>query len=501
MKKNIFWITMLLCGGLVLTTSCTTDEGEPQFENDEFSSVLYLRDYGLTEVDFYNVGLDVTFETSVGKGGTDPSVIRTASLDVFTQEEMDAYNTENGTHYVIMPSDCYSFTQQYAFDKHTEGIPTTITLKSQVGELDEDTPYVLPLRLTSTDGEVNDDRQTLILMPEVTTPVVALGATGLQTAIDLSPSRPGFSTTMFNTTVTLDALNDDWDFSVVLETDEAVLQGLVNEVATEENMDYQLLPSSAYTMPEINFTPGEDSKDLQISIDVTGMEYGDYLLPIVMKDVTGMPFDVDVTPCYVWLHVADGVMKMNLEGRITTNSEGISAWANLPVTRLIDSNFYCAAANDGYSSDKNPGYWQSEWTFNDGGGDVESEHFDTTYGVYIDLDIAGLELMEEVQLKMWNSRGNYPADIKIYTQESGSNTWTECVSTTATFETTSISGYIDGVWTSSISLYAYETELIPITANTTKVRFSILTDARGRAYNTGVHTGEVSLDELELWGR
>ena len=52
------------------TTSCE-DPGDVQFEDDNFSSTLYLKDTGLIDIDFYNINKDVTFTTAVGKGGTD----------------------------------------------------------------------------------------------------------------------------------------------------------------------------------------------------------------------------------------------------------------------------------------------------------------------------------------------------------------------------------------------------------------------------------------------
>ena len=79
------------------------------FDDDSFSSTLYLKDNGLQEVDFYNVNKDLIFSTIVGKGGTDNDIARTAAVRLFTQEEMDAYNKLIGSDYVLLPSDCYEF--------------------------------------------------------------------------------------------------------------------------------------------------------------------------------------------------------------------------------------------------------------------------------------------------------------------------------------------------------------------------------------------------------
>ena len=87
MKKNIY-ITSLLCGWMAFATTSCEDPGEVHFDDDSFSSTLYLKDNGLQEVDFYNVNKDLIFSTIVGKGGTDNDIARTAAVRLFTQEEM-----------------------------------------------------------------------------------------------------------------------------------------------------------------------------------------------------------------------------------------------------------------------------------------------------------------------------------------------------------------------------------------------------------------------------
>lgn len=66
MKKNIY-ITSLLCGWMAFATTSCEDPGEVHFDDDSFSSTLYLKDNGLQEVDFYNVNKDLIFSTIVGK--------------------------------------------------------------------------------------------------------------------------------------------------------------------------------------------------------------------------------------------------------------------------------------------------------------------------------------------------------------------------------------------------------------------------------------------------
>ena len=56
--KNIISIS-LLCTILALITSCSR---EMEYDQPQYSSVVYLKNSGLTEVEFYNIGQDITAE-------------------------------------------------------------------------------------------------------------------------------------------------------------------------------------------------------------------------------------------------------------------------------------------------------------------------------------------------------------------------------------------------------------------------------------------------------
>lgn len=153
MKRHIY-LASLLCTLIAFSGTSCDNPGEPQFENDEFTSVLYLKNNNQVEVDFYNVNEDVTFSTAIGKGGTNPAIARNASLAVFTQEELDAYNTENATNFIMLPSNYYEFDKDYTFDESTESQNVNITLKASIGTLEQNKQYVLPIRLESPEYSI-----------------------------------------------------------------------------------------------------------------------------------------------------------------------------------------------------------------------------------------------------------------------------------------------------------------------------------------------------------
>lgn len=51
------------------------------------------------------------------------------------------------------------------------------------------------------------------------------------------------------------------------------------------------------------------------------MTDGDYLLPIILKEVEGMPFEVNAGTCYLPISLTDGMIQIKpTDSDITTNS-------------------------------------------------------------------------------------------------------------------------------------------------------------------------------------
>ena len=391
MKKNIN-LASLLCGMMAFGITSCEDPGDPQFENDEFTSVLYLKDSGQVPVDFYNVNEDIVYVTGIGKGGTDPSIERSCLLSVFTQEEMDAYNLENGTDFVLLPSDCYEFTHEYSFEGATGNQPVNINLKTAIGELAKDIQYVLPLRLTSPEYNVNEKKNTLLLLPTIITPEVSLGETGKLSPISFSVHDNTVTTGKCPITLNLNAANSKWNFTVLCETDLEILKAKVSQFSSESGIDYELLPTENYTLPAFTFNAASNIT-LDVEINRTNLSASDYLLPLILKSVTGMPFDVASDRiCFIHVRI-DNKINLEIKNLFANSSENDQALSKV-INGLTDDNG-----------------WQSMWYSED----TSNPKCDPKYGIYIDIkNITQISEKAKLVLTIKTTHNN-PKHIQFYT--------------------------------------------------------------------------------------
>lgn len=466
MKRNIYLASML-CGLIALSATSCDNPGEPQFENDEFTSVLYLRNSGQVEIEFYNVNEDVTFSTAIGKGGTNPAITRNATLTVFTQDEMDAYNKENATNFVMLSSDYYEFDKDHVFDKSTESQNVNITLKAGIGTLDHNKQYVLPLRLNSSEYSVKDDKSTLILLPKVFTPTVSLGTNGLLAPINFSIYDNTVTTAQCALTLNLDAANSKWNFALIYETDKEVLESKVAQFATESGKEYTLLPTENYTLPTTDFN-AESNKEVYIEINRTGLSAGDYLLPVILKDITGMPFNVASDKiCYVHVRVSN---------KITLNINDLYANSN-------ENDQSLPAIINGSIDDNG---WQSMWY----AADLAKPICDPQYGIYIDIkNIKDISKIARLVLSIKTTHNN-PKYIQFYAGSSENDL--------------KLIHENENCFPDSGSKKVYDTGNL-VTSKISMIRIALITNAKNNDMRTlefysGNYIYNVALSEIELYG-
>lgn len=466
MKKNIYLVS-LLTGFMAFATISCDNPGEPNFDNDEFTSTLYLKNSGQVNVEFYNVNEDITYTTGIGKGGTNAEIARNASLDVFTQEEMDTYNLDNATNFVILPQECYEFARTYTLEGKTESVPVNISLKAGIGLLDQTKQYVLPLKLGSDNYSVNKDKEKAILIMNVITPKVSLGATGKLDPVNFSVHDNSVTTAQCPITLNLDAVNSKWQFSVTCEADEEVLKSKVEEFATANGGEYALLPATNYTIPAIEFN-AESNKVFNIDIDRTGLAAGDYLLPVILKSVSGMPFDIASDEvCFV--HVS-------VNNQITLNADDLYANSNENANQiplLVNGN-----------RDENG--WQSEWW----NGSASQPICDPKYGIYIDIkNIDKIKETARLVLSIKTTHNNLK-HVQIYAGSSESDLKLIHENQNCYPDTGSSKSYDTG------NLQTGECSMIRIAC----IKNCNNDDMRTLQFYSGGYVKNVHLSEIELYG-
>lgn len=290
--KNIISIP-LLCTTLALITSCSR---EMEYDQPQYSSVVYLKNSGLTEVEFYNIGQDITYKTGIGRGGTNQETVGNVTLVPFTPEELKEYNEESGQKYLQIPGEYYTIKDTHIdFTANQEYADVEIVLKKEIGEL-KGGNYILPINLQSDIHSVNSNHERLILHPNIVTPMVSFSmkekmyeteeALGTDLSVDTYPFQ-----------IVLDYTDNTEDFEVHFLKEETELETLVDKYNISNGTDYILLPITAYSFDEkLTLSGGITNGELQVKLlqeGINKLSQGKYLLPIKMTRCGLKPFDVN----------------------------------------------------------------------------------------------------------------------------------------------------------------------------------------------------------------
>lgn len=486
MKRNLLFI-LSLCGTAAFLPSC--DDGDTQLDYPEYTTVCYIEQYGLQEVDYYNVGQDVVYTTSIGKGGTDPNQPSRVTLEVMSDEELNSYNVENQTEYAVLPADYYSFTPEYELTSENPKQEIQITFKKELGTsgLDFDAiDYILPIRITNSTGSVNDEKSELLLRPIIMTPTVSVETPGLWSEpVSFHRSVDADYTLTVQPRIGIDVLNDNWTFQAGIERDRSRLQELVdrfNASSEAEGKRYLLLPEECYEIPAtLDFPTYMTYEPLTVTLKRGTLYEGvDYLLPIVPESCEGMPFEVNTEDaCYIPVTVNDELPQVGLSGKLSTNATG----GESDVARLCNGI-------------RNVGNWQTIW--NTSGTEKPTIKYDDIYGVYVDIQNAGLTSIMNLNMYVF-AQNNYPKKVRIYAGADESSL-TEIASTDQAYETFNTDS--EHVWsTGEINLAGKATDIIRISLLTNKNDGDLTGDLgwwqSGSTWYANVNVG---LSEIELFG-
>ena len=353
-----------------------------------------------------------------------------------------------------------------------------ITLKASIADLNLDaTDYVLPLHLSASAAEVDKERSELILRPVVTRPTVYfIGDLNAEVSVYKDDVSNPVAPSEF--TMILDRDNQGWNFSVEFERDETALQTLVDEYNAQNSTSYTLLPSANYTLSEANFTADNLTPTLTVSYqDLNKLEIDkEYLLPIKMKECTGMSFGVDDRTVYIPVKVFN-LLKIDLTAdNLWVISDAASDQSK---EQLVDGNPTTL--------------YQSIWA--QGYGTIYGENVnDPTYGIYMDIDLNGTELSKGVRfcLSLSKYQNNYPKQTSFYGWTG--NNWVKIETVASFFEVTGSESYP----------YSAEKEFA-LNTPVSKLRIAFESngagnDLTGNIVYSGSYYRNIQFSELELWG-
>jgi len=379
MKKKTIYRLLLLAGLSLPMASC--GEKDIDFtEYGDYAASFSLQEYGTVDVQYENVGADVTFSTRVKKGGTDPEQQGKASLRLMTAEELVEYNKTHGSSYELMPEEYYTISaMDFTFTGEDMGKQVDVVLSSSFGTSSEAgvKDFVIPLQLSSETTKVDSDKSQLLVHPLVVTPVVSVE---VENAEKVQMTNYKYAEKEYSAVAGL-LIDNEWNFEAVFERDPNKLQTLVDKynAETTSGIQYQLLPDGCYNLPEsVTFTPGVSEITTKFTLDNetadgSYLSNGNYLLPVALSSINGMPFDVSQNISYIPVEVVErlNMVKLDLSKNMVSSNDEAGSW-------------YAA----GFVAD---GDMSTFWKCTEGA----SNKRDSKYGAYIDINLTGKYTLED----------------------------------------------------------------------------------------------------------
>ena len=350
----------------------------------------------------------MNYTFTVGRGGHNPEAQSEIILAPFTKEEMKEYNETTGSEYELLPPEYYTLPTQLTLAPNELYKNVDVVFKSAIGTLTEGKDYLLPIRLLTNSGSVNENKNLLCLKPNVLTPSVLLREP-VNGKLDVTMSTEDAETEKTVEVRYYLDLKNEWNFSVNFEKDVAQLTAAVNAYNEKNDSNYPLLPIANYEFDaSLSFTQAASNPKLPVKLDRNGLEVGSYLLPIIPTDCAGMPFDISKAICYIHVMITEQLPQIDLKNKATLKASSTVQWSGEEIKNVLDNNPET--------------HWQSIWCDWPSGSTAGAFH-DPTYGVYIDITLNDA-LSKQISLDYTTrkSDGNaVPNHIVIYAGTSVSN--------------------------------------------------------------------------------
>lgn len=237
MKTNII-IASLLTAVAATAVSCSDDY---DIYPAEYENVVMIKNSGEQSVSVYSTDDRTAFEFTILKGGTSKKAAN-VTIRPMTQAEFDAYLTESGRPYSLLPADCYSFSADGQSSSASISFEPGETYKDISLYLDADAvgeflstfdsslySAVVPVVMESSDATVNSDNCEAFIIPSYTEPTLMFAddLLGESRSRGLNLSADG----TFTTTVAL-PIENRWDLEFDIVVDPSLIDAYNNANGT-----------------------------------------------------------------------------------------------------------------------------------------------------------------------------------------------------------------------------------------------------------------------------
>lgn len=282
---------------------------------DEIPGIVSVGRTGIVTLSPYSVGETYDQSLAVVKAGMSDM----ATTVRFSVEKalLDSVNRVDGTHYEILPSDCYQFIEQ------SVSLPSGVRVGEGLFRYDPDkiaelggfgkVKYVLPLIAQAEGLPLNGGRSIVIYGFNVLKPDVRM----------IQSSEESFTIPMTGDIPAIKAVtgvlfNNKWDINLTFAPDGSV----VDEYNKAIGANYQLLPSTTFTLDPVApaLKNGSNTTTTTIKITREQLALGSYILPLKLTGVS--KFDVYADASTATFLISYPGNKIDKKGwTITANTE------------------------------------------------------------------------------------------------------------------------------------------------------------------------------------
>lgn len=288
--KNKILTTTLVAACWLTYSAC--EDGKDEFLND-FTTILSFRNYDEIPLTMYRTGENTDYQLIVNKSGSALNTTASASIEIMDDATLSIYNAENGKSYKKYPDNCYSFNGnkfvEFGASDSYQTRNITLFTEKILENNERDNNFVIPFMLYNGSDSINAKRKYVFVKPSVIIPLVSFGRTGY--SLNTISDAAGGNEVQLNLPVDF-STDNRWTFNCEIATDETLL----NAFNEENEVDYAMLPTSAYKMSNngnVAFTPGNNTSNLDITVNRSLLSYGNFVLPLRLTDCTSQYFHVD----------------------------------------------------------------------------------------------------------------------------------------------------------------------------------------------------------------
>lgn len=273
--------------GMFLFESCGSDGGKDELAgngDNMTNQYLLLKQTGMNKITVSGNEKECSFILTVKRLGGKINTELPAKLEVWSEEEMAAYNNKQKVSYALLPTSLYSCTpKDIVFSQSTAQMDIEIKFDPSriFSELKKTkAQYVIALKLKSDVVKVKESESDILLSLFIDYPKVSFDSSN---ANQVSVNKEYTSVkvkTCLSSQLNDESINSWCDFSCNFNLPDNA-EELVIAYNKLNKTDYQLLPQNSYHLgDEIQYNMGDSQVEGMISIYREKLDVKYYLLPL-----------------------------------------------------------------------------------------------------------------------------------------------------------------------------------------------------------------------------